>query len=138
MSKELTRIGVSLPGDLLTYFDRSFVDTSPFSRSDVIRNAIMRYILYYEWMAQVKGERVGIFEMVYNPLEKGLSESINCTLSGSGDSVLSSVLVVLNKDDFLRIIIMQGEGEYMVKQVEKLMALKGIKYSKLTTINLFG
>ena len=138
MSKELTRIGVSLPGDLLTYFDRSFVDTSPFSRSDVIRNAIMRDILYYEWMAQVKGERVGIFEMVYNPLEKGLSESINCTLSGSGDSVLSSVLVVLNKDDFLRIIIMQGEGEYMVKQVEKLMALKGIKYSKLTTINLFG
>jgi metal-responsive CopG/Arc/MetJ family transcriptional regulator len=33
---------------------------------------------------------------------------------------------------------MQGEGEYLVKQVEKLMALKGIKYSKLTTINLFG
>ncbi|KAF5424134.1 MAG: putative nickel-responsive regulator [ANME-2 cluster archaeon HR1] len=138
MSKELTRIGVSLPGDLLTYFDRSFVNTSPYSRSDVIRNAIMRYIQYYEWMAQVKGERVGLFEMVYNPLEKGLSDSINYLLSESGDSVLLSVLVVLNKDDFLRIIIMQGEGEYLVKQVEKLMALKGIKYSKLTTINLFG
>ena len=138
MSKELTRIGVSLPGDLLTYFDRSFVNTSPYSRSDVIRNAIMRYIQYYEWMAQVKGERVGLFEMVYNPLEKGLSDSVNYLLSESGDSVLLSVLVVLNKDDFLRIIIMQGEGEYLVKQVEKLMALKGIKYSKLTTINLFG
>ncbi len=138
MNKELTRIGVSLPGDLLTYFDRSFVNTSPYSRSDVIRNAIMRYIQYYEWMAQVKGERVGLFEMVYNPLEKGLSDSINYLLSESGDSVLLSVLVVLNKDDFLRIIIMQGEGEYLVKQVEKLMALKGIKYSKLTTINLFG
>jgi len=138
MSKELTRIGVSLPGDLLTYFDRSFVNTSPYSRSDVIRNAIMRYIQYYEWMAQVKGERVGLFEMVYNPLEKGLSDSINYLLSESGDSVLLSVLVVLNKDDFLRIIIMQGEGEYLVKQVEKLMALRGIKYSKLTTINLFG
>jgi CopG family nickel-responsive transcriptional regulator len=138
MSKELTRIGVSLPGDLLAYFDKSFVNTSPYSRSDVIRNAIMRYIQYYEWMAQVKGERVGLFEMVYNPLEKGLSDSINYLLSESGDSVLISVLVVLNKDDFLRIIIMQGEGEYLVKQVEKLMALKGIKYSKLTTINLFG
>lgn len=138
MSKELTRIGVSIPGDLLTYFDKSFVNTSPYSRSDVIRNAIMRYIQYYEWMAQVKGERVGLFEMVYNPLEKGLSDSINYLLSESGDSVLISVLVVLNKDDFLRIIIMQGEGEYLVKQVEKLMALKGIKYSKLTTINLFG
>lgn len=138
MSKELTRIGVSIPGDLLTYFDRSFVNTSPYSRSDVIRNAIMRYIQYYEWMAQVKDERVGLFEMVYNPLEKGLSDSINYLLSESGDSVLISVLVVLNKDDFLRIIIMQGEGEYLVKQVEKLMALKGIKYSKLTTINLFG
>lgn len=138
MSKELTRIGVSLPGDLLTYFDRSFVNTSPYSRSDVIRNAIMRYIQYYEWMAQVKGERIGLFEMVYNPLEKGLSDSINYLLSESGDSVLLSVLVVLNKDDFLRIIIMQDEGEYLVKQVEKLMALKGIKYSKLTTINLFG
>ncbi|MCK5217501.1 MAG: nickel-responsive transcriptional regulator NikR [Methanosarcinales archaeon] len=138
MSKELTRIGVSIPGDLLAYFDKSFVNTSPYSRSDVIRNAIMRYIQYYEWMAQVKGERVGLFEMVYNPLEKGLSDSINYLLSESGDSVLISVLVVLNKDDFLRIIIMQGEGEYLVKQVEKLMALKGIKYSKLTTINLFG
>jgi CopG family nickel-responsive transcriptional regulator len=138
MSKELTRIGVSLPGDLLAYFDKSFVNTSPYSRSDVIRNAIMRYIQYYEWMAQVKGERIGLFEMVYNPLEKGLSDSINYLLSESGDSVLISVLVVLNKDDFLRIIIMQGEGEYLVKQVEKLMALKGIKYSKLTTINLFG
>lgn len=138
MEEQLTRIGVSLPDDLLTYFDRSFVDASPYSRSDVIRNAIMRYIQYYEWMEQVKGERVGLFEMIYNPLEKGLSASINYVLSESGNSVLSSVLVALNKDDFLRIIIMHGEGEYLIKQVEKLMALKGIKYSKMTTINLFG
>jgi len=138
MKKQLTRIGVSIPDDLLTYFDKSFVNTSPYSRSDVIRNAIMRYIQYYEWMAQVKGERVGLFEIVYNPLEKGLSASVNYVLSESGNSVLSSVLVALNKDDFLRIIIMHGEGEYLIKQVEKLMALKGIKYSKLTTINLFG
>ena len=138
MEEQLTRIGVSLPDDLLTYFDRSFVDTSPYSRSDVIRNAIMRYIRYHEWMEQVKGERVGLFEMIYNPLEKGLSASVNGILSESGNSVLSSVLVALNKDDFLRIIIMHGEGEYLIKQVEKLMALKGIKYSKMTTINLFG
>ncbi len=31
---------------------------------------IRRYIQYHEWMNDVKGERIGIFEIVYNPGER--------------------------------------------------------------------
>lgn len=136
MKEELTRLGVSVPDNLLRYFDELLVENGYSSRSDAVRDAIRRYIQYHEWMNDVKGKRLGIYEMVYSPLKKGLPASISNILGESNEIVLSSLLIPLNNDDYLHITIMYGEAENLVELAEKLMVLKGVKQEKLITVPL--
>jgi CopG family nickel-responsive transcriptional regulator len=136
MREEITRLGVSVPNNLLRYFDELLVENGHSSRSDAVRDALRRYIQYHEWMNDVKGKRLGIYEMVYSPLKRGLSGSISNILGESKEIVLSSILIHLNNDDYLHITIMYGEAENLVKLAEKLMALKGVKQEKLITAPL--
>jgi len=136
MTEELIQIGISLPNDFLKYCDDLFENTDHSSRSDVIRSAILKYIQYYEWMKEVKGKRVGIFEMIYNPLERGLSASVTRILGESNKIILSSIQVHIKNNDYLRVIIMRGKGEHLVDLADNLMSQRGIKYVKLTTLNI--
>jgi len=136
MKEKLTRLGVSVPDNLLRYFDELLLENGHSSRSDAVRDALRRYIQYHEWMNDVKGKRLGIYEMVYSPLKKGLPASISNILGESKEIVLSSILIHLNNDDYLHITIMYGEAENLVELAEKLMALKGVKQEKLITAPL--
>ena len=136
MKEKLTRLGVSVPDNLLRYFDELLLENGHSSRSDAVRDALRRYIQYHEWMNDVKGKRLGIYEMVYSPLKRGLPGSISNILGESKEIVLSSILIHLKNDDYLHITIMYGEAENLVELAEKLMALKGVKQEKLITAPL--
>ena len=58
------RIGVSLPEKLLSRFDEIILHRGYSSRSEGIRDAIRNYIVHYEWMSDVQGERVGVISLV--------------------------------------------------------------------------
>ena len=107
------------------------------SRSDAIRDALRRYIRHHEWMNDVKGERVGIFEIVYNPVKKGLPATIENILFESNEIFLSSLRVHLNGDYYMRVLVLRGEGEHLVNLAAKLTAQKGVIHMKLTTMNVF-
>ena len=104
MTEELARIGITLPNDLLIHFDEAIINNGHSSRSDAIRDALRRYIQHHEWMNDVKGERVGIFEIIYNLVKKGLPATIENILSESNEIFLSSIRVHLNSDYYMRII----------------------------------
>ena len=135
MTKESGRIGIILPNDLLAHLDKSIINNGHSSRSDAIRDALRRYIQHHEWMNDVKGERVGIFEIVYNPVKKGLPGTVENILSASNEIFLSSIRVHLNSDYYMRIVVLRGEGEHLVKLATKLTAQKGVMHMKLTTVN---
>jgi CopG family nickel-responsive transcriptional regulator len=59
MEQDLMRIGISLPEKLLNKFDEIILQRGYSSRSEGIRDAIRNYIVSYEWMSDVQGERVG-------------------------------------------------------------------------------
>jgi CopG family nickel-responsive transcriptional regulator len=134
MTEKLIRIGISLPDDLLRNFDTLLINSGHSTRSDAIRDAMRRYIQYHSWMNKVKGERIGIFEMVYTPFKRDLPASIARILSESNQIVLSSIQIHISDDNYLRVIIMCGEGEHIVKLAEQLMALSGVKQEKLITM----
>ncbi|MDD4483834.1 MAG: ribbon-helix-helix protein, CopG family, partial [Methanoregula sp.] len=73
---DLSRVGISLPKSLLDKFDELLDLRGYSSRSEGIRDAIRTYITYYQWMADVKGERKGIVSIVYNHEQRGLLETI--------------------------------------------------------------
>jgi CopG family nickel-responsive transcriptional regulator len=63
MEDDLSRIGISLPKNLLDRFDEILNYRGYSSRSEGIRDAIRTYITYYKWMADVKGLREGVITM---------------------------------------------------------------------------
>lgn len=133
---DLSRIGISLPENLLTKFD-SIIDQRGYSsRSEGIRDAIRSYITYYEWMNDVSGERQGIITMVYDHDHRGLMEAITEIQHGNRDIVQSTIHSHVTDERCLEVILVRGDAPKLKTLAESLMALKGVESVKLTTIKI--
>ncbi len=130
------RIGVSLPENLLGNFDKIILQRGYSSRSEGIRDAIRNYIVTYEWMGDVQGERVGVITIVYSHSQRGLVENLTEIQHEFGSIIQSSMHIHLDHDNCLEVIVLRGEGQDVKKAAEKMMALKGVKHVKLTTTSL--
>ena len=72
----LTRIGVSLPSNLLNKFDGIIRGRGYSSRSEGIRDAIRAYIVEYEWMERETGEEIGTITYLYDHSQRGLGDQL--------------------------------------------------------------
>jgi CopG family nickel-responsive transcriptional regulator len=133
MEQELMRIGVSLPEKLLTRFDEIISQRGYSSRSEGIRDAIRNYIVHYEWMSDVQGERLGVITMVYAHHQRGLVDNLTEIQHDFGEIIESSL-----HDNCLEVVILRGDGQQVRRAAEKMMSLKGVKHVKLTTTSLGG
>ena len=133
---ELSRIGISLPENLLNKFD-SIIDKRGYSsRSEGIRDAIRSYITYYEWMNDVEGERQGVITMVYDHDQRGLLEAVTEVQHANTDIIQSSIHSHLTHERCMEVIMVRGDGQKLRSLTESLMALKGVESVKLTTIKI--
>ena len=130
------RIGVSLPEKLLGKFDEIILQRGYSSRSEGIRDAIRNYIVNYEWMNDVHGERVGVITIVYSHAQRGLEDNLTEIQHEYGGTIQSSLHVHLDQDNCLEVVVLRGEGQEVKKAAESMMALKGVKHVKLTTTSL--
>lgn len=135
MEQELMRIGVSLPDNLLEKFDEIMTKRGYSSRSEGIRDAIRNYIIHYDWMNEVEGERIGIISLIYEHDQRGLVNNLTEIQHLYSGLIKSSVHVHLDQDNCLEIIVLQGEGKQVKELAEKMMALKGVKHVKLSTVS---
>lgn len=134
METELMRIGVSLPDILLGEFDEIIGKRGYSSRSEGIRDAIRSYISYYEWMNDIKGNRVGTIAFVYDHTKRGLSNALTDIQHHYSHLIKSSVHVHLNHEECFEVVVLNGDGKEIAELSEAMMALKGVNFSKLTTV----
>ena len=134
MDQELMRIGVSLPDNLLGRFDEIISKRGYSSRSEGIRDAIRNYILTYEWMNEVEGDRIGVVSLLYDHDQRGLVNNIIDIQHENSELTRSSVHVHIDEHNCLEILTLRGDAKQIKTFAEKMMALKGVKHVKLTTI----
>ena len=134
MEQELMRIGVSLPDNLLGRFDEIIAKRGYSSRSEGIRDAIRNYILNYEWMNEVEGDRIGIISLLYDHDQRGLVNNIIDIQHDNSELTQSSVHVHIDEHNCLEILTLRGDAKQIKTFAEKMMSLKGVKHVKLTTI----
>lgn len=134
MDQDLTRIGVSLPENLLEKFDEIITKRGYSSRSEGIRDAIRGYIRYYAWMHEVEGERVGTISLAYDHNQRGLVNSLLDIEHEFSMIILSSTHVHINHDMCMEVLLVRGDGSDLKNVTEKLMTIRGVKHVKLTTI----
>ena len=134
METELMRIGVSLPDNLLSKFDEITKKRGYSSRSEGIRDAIRSYISYHEWMGGIKGHRIGTIAVVYDHNKRGLSNALADIQHQYSHLIKSSVHIHIDNENCFEVIVLDGDGERIKEVDESIMALKGVKFSKLTTV----
>ncbi len=134
MEQDLSRIGVSLPENLLEKFDEIITKRGYSSRSEGIRDAIRSYIRYYDWMSEVEGERIGILSMTYDHSQRGLVTSLLDLEHEFTAITRSAVHIHISHDECMEVLLLQGDGKDVRAIAEQVMALKGVKNVKLTTI----
>ncbi|AKB17889.1 nickel-responsive transcriptional regulator NikR [Methanosarcina sp. WWM596] len=134
METELMRIGVSLPDTLLGKFDEIIQNRGYSSRSEGIRDAIRSYISYYEWMNDINGHLVGTIAFIYNHTKRGLSNSLTDIQHHYSHLIKSSMYVYLDHEDCFEVVVLEGEGKEIAELAEAMMAFKGVKFSKLITM----
>ncbi|WOF17084.1 nickel-responsive transcriptional regulator NikR [Methanoplanus sp. FWC-SCC4] len=131
---DLSRIGISLPKNLLDRFDDILSYRGYSSRSEGIRDAIRSYITYYQWMSDVQGERQGVITMVYDHEQRGLLQVLTEIQHDHINIIQSSLHSHVSHDKCLEIILVRGDAGEIKKIAERLMAQKGVESVKLTTI----
>lgn len=131
---ELSRIGISLPKNLLDTFDEIINMRGYSSRSEGIRDAIRSYITYYQWMSDVKGERQGVITMVYDHEHRGLIQTLTEIQHEYMTVIQASLHSHVTHDRCLEVILVRGDGGDLKSIAERLMAQKGVESVKLTTI----
>ena len=136
MDQDLMRVGISLPENLLNKFDEIILQRGYSSRSEGVRDAIRSYIVNFEWMSDVHGERVGVITIVYSHSQRGLEDNLTEIQHEFGGLIQSSLHVHLDHDNCLEVVVLRGEGQDVRKAAERMMSLKGVKHVKLTTTSL--
>jgi len=131
---DLSRIGISLPRNLLTKFDEILSLRGYSSRSEGIRDAIRSYITHYQWMSDVRGERQGVITMIYDHEQRGLLQTLTEIQHEYIDTIQASLHSHVTHDRCLEVILLRGEGSSLKSIAERLMAQKGVESVKLTTI----
>jgi CopG family nickel-responsive transcriptional regulator len=135
---ELSRIGISLPRNLLERFDEIINYRGYSSRSEGIRDAIRTYITYYKWMSDVKGERQGVITMVYGHDQRGLLTTLTDIQHEFIGIIQASLHSHVTQDRCLEVILLRGDGTQLKALAERLMSQKGVESVKLTTIPIGG
>jgi CopG family nickel-responsive transcriptional regulator len=136
MDDDLSRIGISLPKNLLDRFDEILNYRGYSSRSEGIRDAIRTYITYYKWMSDVKGEREGVITMVYDHDQRGLLVTLTDIQHEYHDLIKASLHSHVSPERCLEVILVHGDGSQLKTLTEKLMSQKGVESVKLTTIQI--
>jgi CopG family nickel-responsive transcriptional regulator len=131
---DLSRIGISLPKNLLDRFDEILNCRGYSSRSEGIRDAIRTYITYYKWMSDVKGDREGVITMVYEHEQRNLLTDIMEIEHEYHDIIKASLHSHVTHSRCMEVILVHGDGTQLKALAEKLMAHKGVESVKLTTI----
>mgnify|MGYP000100227996 CR=1 FL=1 len=133
MEENITRIGVSLPKNLLNEFDSIISSRGYSSRSEAIRDAIRMYINEFKWLERESGEVIGVVSVIYDHNYRGVTDTIISLQHDFGDVITTTMHIHLDGENCLEMITVRGDMAKIKKMVGRLTALRGVISVKFIT-----
>ena len=128
----MMRISMSLPKKLLADFDDVLKERGYQSRSKGIRDALQDYIVRYQWMNEMEGERIGIITIIYDHHYTGVMENLAEIQHNFRNEINASMHIHMTEKYCMEIIVVNGDINEIRELTEKMMRLKGVEHVKLT------
>ncbi|MDI6702955.1 nickel-responsive transcriptional regulator NikR [Methanothermobacter wolfeii] len=129
----MMRISMSLPKKLLNEFDEVLRDRGYQSRSKGIRDALKDYIVRYQWMNEMEGERIGIIAVIYDHHYTGVMEDLADIQHDYREYINAVMHVHMTEKHCLEVIVVKGDVAKIRELTEKMMRLKGVEHVRLTS-----
>ncbi|AAB85243.1 nickel-responsive transcriptional regulator NikR [Methanothermobacter thermautotrophicus] len=129
----MMRISMSLPKKLLNEFDEVLRDRGYQSRSKGIRDALKDYIVRYQWMNEMEGERIGIIAVIYDHHYTGVMEDLADIQHDYREYINAVMHVHMTERHCLEVIVVKGDVAKIRELTEKMMRLKGVEHVRLTS-----
>ena len=131
---ELSRIGVSLPKNLLDQFDEILDFRQYASRSEGIRDAIRTYTINNQWLSDNNTRRRGVITMVYGYTDDNLLAAITEIRLGNNEIIRVSLQTPVSENRRLEVLLVEGDSTQLRALAERLAGQKGVGAVKVTTI----
>jgi CopG family transcriptional regulator, nickel-responsive regulator len=128
------RISMSLPKKVLDEFDEVLKERGYQARSKGIRDALKDYILRYQWVNEIEGERIGLITVIYDHHFTGLLEELRDVQYEYKDYIKTVMHVDMTETRSIEAIVVYGDAEFLRKLTENLMGLKGVEKVKFSSI----
>jgi len=131
---EVSRIGVSLPSQLLEEFDGSIQRMGYTDRSKAIHAAIRNFITEYKWTSEAEGMGAGAIILSYDHTVRGLEDALTGTQHSYEGVITSTLHVHLDEQNCLQMVAVRGEGGKIKELAKDLATKRGVKQLKLSII----
>jgi CopG family nickel-responsive transcriptional regulator len=134
MARNITRVSLTLPEDLLSELDRSLKAQRYVNRSEAVRDALRDFLASYKWRQELKGELDGVMVLVYEHDVRGLTDTL-IGIQHSNREIMSAVQHVhIDAKNCLETSVVRGPAEEIRTLVDRLGALRGVKQAKLIVV----
>jgi len=130
------RISMSLPRKLLQDFDEVLHDRGYQSRSKGIRDALKDYVLRYQWMNEMEGEKVGTISVIYDRHAIGIMEGLTDVQHEYRQCINAVMHVHMTETQCLEVIVVKEDVNYLRELTERIMSLSGVEHVKLTSTGI--
>ena len=127
------RISMSLPRKLLEDFDEVLQDRGYNSRSKGIRDALKDYILRYQWMREMEGERTGTIVVIFKYHYTGVLENLADIQHEFRKQIKAVMRMDIGEKYCQEVIVVKGDVKQIRNLTEKIKRLKGVEHVKLTS-----
>ncbi|MEM0364052.1 MAG: nickel-responsive transcriptional regulator NikR [Candidatus Nitrosocaldus sp.] len=135
--KNITRISISLPSDLLASFDRTSRKAGFTDRSKAIQTAMRMFISENEWISGDESSNgAGLIELLYDPHARNIEKTLTLIQHNYYHIVNASTHIHLDDDNCLEAIIVRGDARSIKRLAKELAENKGIKSVKVNFIKV--
>ena len=134
--KQVSRISISVPSDLLESFDDHIKRLGYTNRSKAIQDTMQNFVTEAKWVCEKQGKGIGAIAMVYDHEVKGLEEELTDAQHQFEAIIRSSVHVHLDNKHCLEIIAIKGKASDVRDLTQELKTKRGVKGLKLALVTL--
>lgn len=130
MKSNLSRIGITIPENLLQQFDKHITERGYTNRSKAVCDMIRDSLTQEEWKSE-KVEVVGAVAIVYDHHTRDLNARLTEIQHQHHQYILSTTHVHIDHHNCLEIIALKGPGNKIRALGETLIATRGVLHGKM-------
>ena len=132
----VTRIGVTIPPELLKDFDEIIGKMGYESRSKAIQDAVRLYVSERKWLKAEDATQTGIILMVYDHDAKNLDSELTEAQHEHSKIITSTMHIHVSEHDCLEAIAVKGKASEIRHLSDELTTRRGVKILKTTIVTV--